>query len=66
MRVHEAARALGISGDTLRRLDRAGTIRIPRDHRGHRRLTDDDLNAIRRVIYPEVSRQSEPRVTTRQ
>lgn len=34
----EAARALGVSADTLRRWDRAGKLRTGRDERGRRRV----------------------------
>ena len=36
--VGEAARALGLSADTLRRWDRAGKIKTSRDDRGRRRV----------------------------
>jgi hypothetical protein len=52
VRAGEAARALGISAATLRRLDRKGLVDIPRDLRGHRRLTPGNLEALRVAIYP--------------
>lgn len=36
--IGEAAKALGVSADTLRRWDRAGKLRTARDERGRRRV----------------------------
>ena len=60
MRVTEAAKELGISAATLRRLDRDGTIQMPRDFRGHRRISSADLEILRRLIYPS-ERQLTPK-----
>jgi DNA-binding transcriptional MerR regulator len=51
MRVSQAARALGISADTLKRYERLGRIRPARDRFGHRRYTDDDLDTVRRYLF---------------
>jgi hypothetical protein len=52
LRIADAARAVGISPDLIRKLDRRGIIALPRDRNGHRRLTPTDLEALRRVIFP--------------
>jgi excisionase family DNA binding protein len=55
VRVGAAAKVLGIHVDTLRKLDRQGLIRLPRDWRGQRRLTDRDLDRLRAFLYPQVA-----------
>jgi molybdopterin-binding protein len=42
----EAARALGISVDTLRRWDRDGRIRVERDERGRRMVPASELERV--------------------
>jgi molybdopterin-binding protein len=44
----EAARALGVSVDTLRRWDRAGTLRTTRDVRNRRRVAATEIARLRR------------------
>ena len=39
----EAAKALGVSADTLRRWDRAGKLRTVRDDRNHRRVPEAEV-----------------------
>src|ERR671929_500963 len=43
----EAARALGVSVDTLRRWDRAGRIRTARDERNRRRVPVREVERLR-------------------
>lgn len=43
----EAARALGISLDTLRRWDRDGKIRVSRDHANRRVVAADEVERLR-------------------
>ena len=43
----EAARALGISLDTLRRWDRAGKIKVGRDHANRRVVTAAEVERVR-------------------
>ena len=43
----EAARALGISLDTLRRWDRAGRIRVTRDRANHRVVSAREIERLR-------------------
>ena len=43
----EAARALGISLDTLRRWDRAGRIRVERDAANRRRVPVSEIERLR-------------------
>ena len=61
MRVKEVAKELGISGDWLRDLEKAGRIpSVPRDHNGHRRYRDEDLAQLRRILFGnESGRQGE-------
>jgi molybdopterin-binding protein len=44
----EAARALGVSVDTLRRWDRAGRLRTTRDERNRRRVRASEIARLRR------------------
>ncbi len=43
----EAARALDVSVDTLRRWDRAGKLRTTRDERNRRRVPSEELERLR-------------------
>lgn len=43
----EAARALGLSVDTLRRWERAGKLRASRDGRGRRRVATTEVERLR-------------------
>lgn len=43
----EAARALGVSIDTLRRWDRAGRLRTTRDERNRRRVSEREVARLR-------------------
>ena len=43
----EAARALGVSADTLRRWDREGKLRVTRDRRNHRRVPVAEVERLR-------------------
>ena len=52
MRIAEAARQLGISPTTLKRLERQGLIQGQRDRNGQRRYTDSDIEAIQALYYP--------------
>ena len=45
--IGEAARALGVSADTLRRWDRAGKIRTRRDDRNRRRVPVKEVERLR-------------------
>jgi hypothetical protein len=53
MRISEAAKLLGVSIDLLKKWERRGLVVFPRDRNGHRRLTPDDLAALRPLIYPD-------------
>lgn len=52
MRIGEFAKTLGISRDTIRRLERRRIITPSRDWAGHRRFTPEDLARLREVLYP--------------
>ena len=43
----EAARAIGVSIDTLRRWDRAGRLRTTRDERNRRRVPEREVSRLR-------------------
>jgi molybdopterin-binding protein len=43
----EAARAIGVSADTLRRWDRAGKLRTTRDERNRRRVPSSEVERLR-------------------
>jgi molybdopterin-binding protein len=45
--IGEAARALGVSADTLRRWDRAGKLRTVRDSRNRRRVPVKEIERLR-------------------
>jgi molybdopterin-binding protein len=47
MAMGEAARALGVSADTLRRWDREGKLRVTRDRRNHRRVPVAEVERLR-------------------
>lgn len=51
MRIGDAARALGVSRDTIRRLEVRADLAPRRDWAGHRRFTEDDLKTIRGLLY---------------
>ena len=44
--IGEAAQALGVSLDTLRRWDREGRLRTERDHRGRRLVSVDEVQRL--------------------
>lgn len=44
--IGEAARALGVSADTLRRWDRAGRLRTTRDERNRRRVPRSEVTRL--------------------
>jgi molybdopterin-binding protein len=47
MTIGEAARAIGVSPDTLRRWDRAGKLHTRRDGRGRRLVAADEVTRLR-------------------
>ena len=50
--IGEAARALGVSAETLRRWERAGTITAIRTPTGHRRFPRTELDRIKAGAKP--------------
>lgn len=53
MRITAAARRLGVSAFWLKELERRGVVDpIPRDLHGHRRLSEEDLEHLRRTLFP--------------
>lgn len=57
MRLGEAAKALGIHPDTLRRLEQQGKFAPQRDWRGHRRVSEAELAHLRSILYPQSALQ---------
>jgi DNA-binding transcriptional MerR regulator len=54
VRIHQAAELLGVSSETIRRWERVGLIApATRTVTGHRVYSDDDLEAVRRIVVPE-------------
>jgi excisionase family DNA binding protein len=51
MRIREAATTVGISPDTIRRLEREGLITPARDWAGHRRFSAEDLHQLRALVF---------------
>ena len=51
MRTMEFARALGVSPDTVRRLERRGGLTATRDWAGHRRFSDEELSRARARLF---------------
>jgi DNA (cytosine-5)-methyltransferase 1 len=49
----QAAQALGVSVDTLRRWDRTGKVRTTRDGRNRRRVPGDEIERLRRLTERE-------------
>jgi len=42
----EAAKAIGVSADTLRRWDRSGKLRTHRDERNRRRVSESEIRRL--------------------
>lgn len=56
LRVNEAARELGCSATWLRRAEHRGRIpKAQRDLNGWRRYTEEDIDALRRVLFPSLT-----------
>lgn len=53
MRISEFARALGISTDSVRRLEARGVVTGTRDWAGHRRFSEGDVARARAVLFPD-------------
>lgn len=51
MRIGEFAAALGLSVDTVRRLERRGVVFGERDWCGHRRFSEEDLGRARETLF---------------
>ena len=51
MRIGDVAGRLGVSRDTLRRLEREGAVAPARDRAGQRRYTEGDIVSLRRVLF---------------
>jgi excisionase family DNA binding protein len=51
MRIGQVADVLGVSRDTIRRLERAGVIAPQRDWAGHRRFNPADLERLRVALF---------------
>jgi DNA-binding transcriptional MerR regulator len=53
MRIMEFSRAIGVSPDTVRKLERKGVLASRRDWAGHRRYTDEDVDRARATLFGE-------------
>ena len=51
MRIGELAKLLGISRDTIRRLEKRGVLAPKRDWAGHRRFTKEEIARIRDLLF---------------
>jgi len=51
MRIGELAKKLGVSPDTIRRLERRGVLVPDRDWAGHRRFSEADLERLRKELF---------------
>lgn len=51
MHIGDLARVLGISRDTIKRLERKGLLAPKRDWAGHRRFTAADLERVRVFLF---------------
>ena len=51
MRIGAIAKELGVSRDTIRRLERRGLISAERDWAGHRRFSKNDLELARTFLF---------------
>lgn len=60
MRIGEISRRLGVCPDTIRRLERQGIIRPPRDWNEQRRFTEEDLAFLKKVLFSSRGRPLRP------
>ena len=51
MRIGVVAKILGVSCDTIRRLERRGLVKPGRDWAGHRRFSPNDLEQLRDMLF---------------
>jgi excisionase family DNA binding protein len=51
MRIGAVASVIGVSRDTLRRLEREGVMTPLRDRVGHRRFSEADIERIRAALF---------------
>lgn len=51
MRTKKFAAALGVSPDTVRRLERRGVLTATRDWAGHRRFSEEELSRARARLF---------------
>ena len=58
MRIKQFAAVLGVSTDTIKRLERQGLLVPRRDWRGHRRYSAADVAQARQLLFPTVEARS--------
>ena len=51
MRIGEFSQELGVSPDTVRRLEKRGLLIAQRDWAGHRRFDPDDVARVRALLF---------------
>jgi DNA-binding transcriptional MerR regulator len=62
VRIGDVAKEIGMSKDTLKRLERQGVVQPKRDRVGHRRYTQVEVEQIRAALFrPRVGKR-EPSV----
>lgn len=52
MKIYQAAKLLGVSSMTLRRIEKLGAIKPQRDRNGWRNYETQDIDAAREFLFP--------------
>jgi DNA-binding transcriptional MerR regulator len=61
MRTGDVAKMLAVSADLIRRIESGGAVPfVQRDRAGQRRFSDQDVERLRLVLYPDM-RKNEPK-----
>lgn len=64
MRIGDVAKLLSVSKATIRRIEAEGKIKPPkRDRNDQRRYSEDDVEALRKVIYNQEAEPAPPGAT---
>jgi excisionase family DNA binding protein len=64
--VRDAAEALGVHENTLRRWEKAGLVRAVKLPSGVRRFRPEDIDRLRKEMYEDILPEGAPAPTTRQ
>lgn len=65
MRIKQFASAVGVSPDTLKRLERQGLLIPVRDWAGHRRYSAEDLERARVLLFAPTGKERQAEVSNR-